>query len=76
MLYRELDNITKTDELVIYETNLRDRFGPLPIEVKELINDNKQVKEAYENVAKSQGEEGANLNVQNLLRGDKNVQKS
>ncbi len=38
LLYRELDNITKTDELVIYETNLRDRFGPLPIEVKELIN--------------------------------------
>ena len=44
--------------------------------IKVLINDNKQVKEAYDNVAKSQGEEGANLYVQNLVSGVKNVQKS
>ncbi|MCC6181248.1 MAG: transcription-repair coupling factor [Bacteroidia bacterium] len=38
LLYRELDNITKEEELLNYETNLRDRFGPLPNEVIELIN--------------------------------------
>ncbi len=38
LLYRELDNITKDSELFIFETNLRDRFGPLPVEVSELIN--------------------------------------
>lgn len=38
LLYRELDNITKEEELFNYETNLRDRFGPLPNEVIELIN--------------------------------------
>ncbi|MBS1636600.1 MAG: transcription-repair coupling factor [Bacteroidetes bacterium] len=38
LLYRELDNITKEEELLTYETNLRDRFGPLPTEVAELIN--------------------------------------
>ena len=44
--------------------------------IKVLMNDNKQIKEAYENVVKSQGEEGANLYVQNLIGGVKNVQKS
>ena len=44
--------------------------------IKVLINDNQQVKEAYDNVIKSQGEEGANLYVQNLVNGVKNVQKS
>lgn len=38
LLYRELDNITKEDELLHYQEHLRDRFGPLPIEVSELIN--------------------------------------
>lgn len=38
LLYRELDNFTKTEELLTFENNLRDRFGPLPIEVSELIN--------------------------------------
>ena len=37
-MYRELDNFTKTEELLTFENNLRDRFGPLPIEVSELIN--------------------------------------
>ncbi len=38
LLYRELDNITKEEELTQYQEHLRDRFGPLPIEVSELIN--------------------------------------
>jgi transcription-repair coupling factor (superfamily II helicase) len=38
ILYRELDNITKEEDLKIYELNLKDRFGPLPKEVVELIN--------------------------------------
>jgi transcription-repair coupling factor (superfamily II helicase) len=38
LLYRELDNIAKTDELALFESKLRDRFGPLPVEAKELIN--------------------------------------
>ena len=38
LLYRELDNFTKTEELLTFENNLRDRFGPLPVEVSELIN--------------------------------------
>lgn len=38
LLYRELDNITKEEELKIFEENLRDRFGPVPIEAIELIN--------------------------------------
>lgn len=38
LLYRELDNITKEEELHTYESNLRDRFGPVPEEVTELIN--------------------------------------
>ncbi len=38
LLYRELDNLTKEEDLAIFESNLRDRFGPLPIEVIELIN--------------------------------------
>lgn len=37
-LYRELDNITKEEDLQQYEHNLRDRFGPLPAEVIELVN--------------------------------------
>jgi transcription-repair coupling factor (superfamily II helicase) len=38
LLYRELDNITKEEDLIKYEENLRDRFGPVPIEAIELIN--------------------------------------
>lgn len=38
LLYRELDNITKEEELTQYQEHLRDRFGPLPTEVSELIN--------------------------------------
>jgi transcription-repair coupling factor (superfamily II helicase) len=38
LLYRELDNITKEEDLKLFETNLRDRFGPVPEETIELIN--------------------------------------
>jgi transcription-repair coupling factor (superfamily II helicase) len=38
VLYRELDNITKEEDLKVFEHNLRDRFGPLPTEAMELIN--------------------------------------
>ncbi len=38
VLYRELDNITTENDLVTYEVNLRDRFGPVPVAAKELIN--------------------------------------
>ncbi len=38
LLYRELDNTTKEEDLRLFEENLRDRFGPLPVEVIELIN--------------------------------------
>ncbi len=38
LLYRELDNILKEDELQQFELNLRDRFGPVPEESIELIN--------------------------------------
>jgi transcription-repair coupling factor (superfamily II helicase) len=37
-LYRELDSISKPDELVAFESKLRDRFGPLPDQVNELMN--------------------------------------
>ena len=43
--------------------------------IKVLMNDNKQVKEAYDNVVKSQGESGGQLYVQNLINGVKGVQK-
>jgi transcription-repair coupling factor (superfamily II helicase) len=38
ILYRELDNITKEEDLQQFELSLRDRFGPMPLEVVELIN--------------------------------------
>ena len=38
VLYRELDNITTEDDLVSFENNLRDRFGPIPNAARELIN--------------------------------------
>ncbi len=38
LLYRELDNIAKTEDLEVFESKLRDRFGPLPTEAIELIN--------------------------------------
>lgn len=38
VLYRELDNISTEDDLLVYETNLRDRFGPVPDAARELIN--------------------------------------
>lgn len=38
ILYRELDNIVKEEDLQTFEINLRDRFGPVPTEAVELIN--------------------------------------
>ncbi len=38
LLYRELDNIAKEEDLFLFEKNLRDRFGPVPAEAIELIN--------------------------------------
>jgi len=38
LLYRELDNITKEEDLQLYEKGMRDRFGPLPTEATELIH--------------------------------------
>ncbi len=38
LLYRELDNITKEEDLIVFEANMRDRFGPVPNEAIELIN--------------------------------------
>lgn len=38
ILYRELDNISKEEDLQNFEKNLRDRFGPLPPEAIELIH--------------------------------------
>ncbi len=38
LLYRELDNIVKEDNLLLFENNLKDRFGPIPSEAIELIN--------------------------------------
>ena len=36
-LYRELDNVKDDEELKRFETNLHDRFGKVPSQVKELI---------------------------------------
>src|SRR5690606_38311591 len=38
LLYRELDNITKEEDLALFEKDLRDRFGPVPPEAIELVN--------------------------------------
>ncbi|MBK9285236.1 MAG: transcription-repair coupling factor [Sphingobacteriaceae bacterium] len=38
VLYRELDNIMNEQDLLQFETSIRDRFGPIPPETKELIN--------------------------------------
>ena len=37
-LYRELDNLTREEDLQAFEKRLVDRFGPLPREAKELMN--------------------------------------
>jgi transcription-repair coupling factor (superfamily II helicase) len=37
-LYRELDSIVSLDELNIFETKIKDRFGKLPDQVLELLN--------------------------------------
>ena len=37
-LYKELDDIEKESDLLRYENNLRDRFGLVPKQVKELMN--------------------------------------
>ncbi len=37
-LYRQLDDSESEDDLARYETNLRDRFGPIPDQVIELID--------------------------------------
>lgn len=36
-LYQELDNLKNTEELDTYALQLKDRFGPIPKEVKELL---------------------------------------
>lgn len=36
-MYRELDNISKELDLIKFEENLRDRFGPLPRQVQDLV---------------------------------------
>ena len=37
-LYRDLDNITNEEKLLEFEKNLKDRFGELPKQSKELLN--------------------------------------
>ncbi|HEY9113426.1 MAG TPA: transcription-repair coupling factor [Bacteroidales bacterium] len=37
-LYKELDNISEDDGLQTFSQNLQDRFGPLPVETKNLID--------------------------------------
>ncbi|MEP7171366.1 MAG: TRCF domain-containing protein, partial [Bacteroidota bacterium] len=37
-LYKDLDDIEEEEKLIAYEKNLRDRFGPVPKEVIELMN--------------------------------------
>ena len=37
-LYKDLDNIENENELQIFEKNLKDRFGELPVESNDLIN--------------------------------------
>ena len=37
-LYRELDNLTREEDLIAFEQRLIDRFGPLPREAQELMN--------------------------------------
>ncbi len=37
-IYKEIDDLNKEEELVTYLRNLRDRFGPVPGEVDELMN--------------------------------------
>lgn len=37
-LYRELDNLTREEDLQAFEKRLIDRFGPLPHEAQELMN--------------------------------------
>ncbi|HOZ14136.1 MAG TPA: transcription-repair coupling factor [Tenuifilaceae bacterium] len=37
-LYRELDNISKSEELDKFKTELRDRFGTLPAQVEDLLS--------------------------------------
>jgi len=36
-LYRELDEISDNKELMLFEERLEDRFGPLPTQVKDLL---------------------------------------
>jgi transcription-repair coupling factor (superfamily II helicase) len=37
-LYKDLDDIEEEEKLAAFEKNLIDRFGPIPREVKELLN--------------------------------------
>jgi transcription-repair coupling factor (superfamily II helicase) len=37
-VYKEIDDLNKEEQLVSYLKNLRDRFGPIPSEVEELMN--------------------------------------
>ncbi len=37
-IYKEIDDLVREDQLTTYFSNLRDRFGPVPEEVKELFN--------------------------------------
>lgn len=38
ILYKELDGLTSEEQLVAFESRLRDRFGPLPSQAKELLS--------------------------------------
>jgi transcription-repair coupling factor (superfamily II helicase) len=37
-IYKEIDDLEREDQLETYLKNLRDRFGPVPTEVNELMN--------------------------------------
>jgi len=37
-IYKEIDDLEREDQLETYLKNLRDRFGPVPVEVNELMN--------------------------------------
>jgi len=37
-IYKEIDDLAREEQLTEYLSNLRDRFGPVPVEVNELMN--------------------------------------
>ena len=38
VLYKDLDSLQNEEQLVEYESKLRDRFGPIPVPAKQLLN--------------------------------------